>query len=55
LTNLDARRLREKADWDALQDGEVPLILVGTATCGRSAGSLDGSAAARIGGSRSRM
>ena len=40
MTNLDARRLREEAEWEALQDGQVPLILVGTATCGRSAGSL---------------
>ena len=41
MTNLDARRLREEAEWGALQDGQVPLILVGTATCGRSAGSLE--------------
>ena len=41
MTNLDARRLREKAKWDALQEGQVPLILVGTATCGRSAGALE--------------
>ena len=30
---------REK--WDALQSGQCPVILVGTATCGRSAGSLE--------------
>ena len=24
-------------EWDALQGGDVPLISVGTATCGRSA------------------
>jgi NADH-quinone oxidoreductase subunit F len=41
LTQLDARRLREEAEWDALQEGPVPLIRVGTATCGRSAGSLE--------------
>ncbi|MEE8450446.1 MAG: NADH-quinone oxidoreductase subunit NuoF [Thermoguttaceae bacterium] len=33
------RRAREK--WDALQSGQCPVILVGTATCGRSAGSLE--------------
>jgi len=27
-------------EWDALQSGDVPLISVGTATCGRSAGAL---------------
>ncbi len=29
-----------KAEWSTLQSGEKPLIMVGTATCGRSAGSL---------------
>ena len=29
-----------KADWDALYHGEVPHILIGTATCGRAAGAL---------------
>ena len=29
-----------RADWTALQSGHRPLILVGTATCGRSAGAL---------------
>jgi NADH-quinone oxidoreductase subunit F len=28
-------------EWRALQDGGKPLILIGTATCGRSAGSLN--------------
>ena len=32
---------RSKEEWKALQNGEKPLILVGTATCGRSAGSLE--------------
>ena len=29
-----------RAEWSALQSGAKPLIMVGTATCGRSAGSL---------------
>ena len=29
-----------KADWDSRYHGEVPHILVGTATCGRAAGAL---------------
>jgi NADH-quinone oxidoreductase subunit F len=31
---------KAKADWSNLQSAEKPLIMVGTATCGRSAGSL---------------
>src|SRR4030043_1357456 len=29
-----------KADWDSHYHGEVPHILIGTATCGRAAGAL---------------
>jgi NADH-quinone oxidoreductase subunit F len=29
-----------RAEWDSLYRGEIPLILVGTATCGRAAGAL---------------
>lgn len=29
-----------KAEWDSLYHGDTPLILVGTATCGRAAGAL---------------
>ena len=29
-----------KSDWDSLYHGEVPHILIGTATCGRAAGAL---------------
>ena len=29
-----------KSDWNSLYHGEVPHILVGTATCGRAAGAL---------------
>ena len=31
---------RAKSDWDSLYHGEVPHILIGTATCGRAAGAL---------------
>ena len=30
-------RRRSRQEWDALQHGPHPRILVGTATCGRSA------------------
>ena len=29
------------AEWEGLQRGDKPLILVGSATCGRSAGALE--------------
>ena len=34
--------LQEQArqEWDELQNGEIPQIIVGTATCGRSAGAM---------------
>jgi NADH-quinone oxidoreductase subunit F len=32
---------RARAEWEALERGERPRILIGTATCGRSAGALD--------------
>ena len=31
---------RAKSDWDSQYHGEVPHILIGTATCGRAAGAL---------------
>ena len=31
---------KAREEWDALYKGEVPHILIGTATCGRAAGSL---------------
>ena len=31
---------RAKADWDALYHGQIPHILIGTATCGRAAGAI---------------
>ncbi len=30
-----------KKEWDALQEGGAPRIVIGTATCGRSAGAMD--------------
>ncbi|MGQ9629772.1 MAG: NADH-ubiquinone oxidoreductase-F iron-sulfur binding region domain-containing protein [bacterium] len=39
--NFDDIKRRAKEEWEALQSGRKPLILVGTATCGRSAGSLE--------------
>ena len=39
--NLDNLIQQAKEEWKALKSSQKPLILVGTATCGRSAGSLD--------------
>ena len=36
---VEIKEQAEKA-WDALQTGGKPLISVGTATCGRSAGAM---------------
>ena len=40
---LDFAAVRHQArqQWNTLHNGQRPLILVGTATCGRSAGSLE--------------
>ena len=38
---LDEVRTQAKQEWETLYSGDVPLIMVGTATCGRSAGSLE--------------
>jgi NADH:ubiquinone oxidoreductase subunit E len=40
---MDTDRLYKIASekWSGLHDGDYPLIMVGTATCGRSAGALD--------------
>jgi len=29
-----------KQEWEALYHGNVPVILIGTATCGRAAGAM---------------
>ena len=39
--SFDELRRRAKQQWDALHDDGKPRILVGTATCGRSAGALE--------------
>ena len=39
--NFDDVRQQAKEEWEALKSSQKPLILVGTATCGRSAGSLE--------------
>ncbi len=39
--NFDDIRKRARKEWEALQNSPNPLIYVGTATCGRSAGSLE--------------
>ncbi len=38
---FEEARQRALKEWNALQKSPVPTILVGTATCGRSAGALD--------------
>ncbi|NOX97341.1 MAG: NADH-quinone oxidoreductase subunit NuoF [Nitrospirae bacterium] len=39
--SFDDVRRQAKEEWKALQDSQRPLILVGTATCGRSAGAAE--------------
>lgn len=41
MIKFEEIKRRAKEEWDALQRSEKPLILVGTATCGRSAGALE--------------
>ena len=41
MVNLDDLRRRATDQWEALQSSPKPRILVGTATCGRSAGALE--------------
>jgi len=38
--NFEKVKQQAKAEWDSLYHGEVPLVLVGTATCGRAVGAL---------------
>jgi len=38
--NFNEIQHQAKADWDSAYHGEVPQILIGTATCGRAAGAL---------------
>jgi len=41
MNNFDELRRRAKDNWRNLQQSHKPVIFVGSATCGRSAGSLD--------------
>jgi len=41
IEKLEEKRQQAKAAWEALHSGRQPLVLVGTATCGRAAGSLE--------------
>ncbi|MDY6907482.1 MAG: NADH-quinone oxidoreductase subunit NuoF [Chloroflexota bacterium] len=41
VSTFQAIERAASARWDQLRDGHVPLITVGTATCGRSAGALE--------------
>lgn len=38
--NFEEIKKQAKAEWDSLYHGEIPVVLVGTATCGRAAGAL---------------
>ena len=38
--NFDEIQKKAKAEWEALEQGDKPHIIVGTATCGRAAGAL---------------
>ncbi len=39
--NFDDIKRKAQQQWQQLQNNQQPVILIGTATCGRSAGSLD--------------
>lgn len=39
--HFDELKQKAKQEWDALKNSQMPLIFIGTATCGRSAGALD--------------
>lgn len=41
MTNYQGILHQAKKDWDSLHQTKKPTILIGTATCGRSAGALD--------------
>ena len=40
-TSFEHLQQTARAEWDRLLTGDTPVVLVGTATCGRSAGALD--------------
>lgn len=41
INDLSARRREAERKWQSLQTSTIPVIHVGTATCGRAAGALD--------------
>lgn len=41
MTNLEKNRERASTKWTKLQENQVPIIYIGTATCGRAAGAMD--------------
>ncbi len=41
MTSLQQVCAKARAQWDKLQDSEVPVFFVGAATCGRAAGATD--------------
>ena len=40
MMNFTEIQEQARQEWESLQNGSTPLIAVGTATCGRSAGAL---------------
>ncbi|MHC4953060.1 MAG: NADH-ubiquinone oxidoreductase-F iron-sulfur binding region domain-containing protein [Planctomycetota bacterium] len=45
--SFEQAQLSAREEWERLTSGEAPVVTVGTATCGRSAGALDTLAALR--------
>ncbi len=41
MTRLQGRRSRAREKWDSLNSGPIPVIYVGTASCGRAAGAME--------------
>ena len=41
MNNFEALRNTAKAHWDELIHNQIPVIYLGTASCGRAAGAMD--------------
>ena len=41
MNDLTTRRQQAQAKWDSLSASKVPVIHIGTATCGAAAGAMD--------------
>ncbi|MDD4051398.1 MAG: NADH-quinone oxidoreductase subunit NuoF [candidate division Zixibacteria bacterium] len=41
MNNIDGKRERARRKWESLGGGSVPVIYIGTASCGRAAGAMD--------------